>query len=43
MRLVFAPIQTPLAAMTLEVPTVSPFLTTKLFDIAMVHFPQGSY
>ena len=40
-KFVFAPIHAPLAAMTSVVPTVRPFLTTKLELVAnLVHFPH---
>jgi hypothetical protein len=39
-KFVCAPTQTPLAAITAVVPTVSPFLTTKLDDVAIYFFIQ---
>jgi hypothetical protein len=36
---VLGPIQLPDELMTFVVPTVSPFLTTKLFAVAKVHYP----
>jgi hypothetical protein len=37
------PVHAPEELMTFVVPTVSPFLTTKLELVAKVHFPQGYY